>query len=398
MKKPEQVEELFGLYGAFTLTERVLQQIWLRQDFATDDLLTQSGQALEVLDHGIWNHGGGPDFKGATLRMDGVVFSGDIEVHFNDADWYLHGHEQNPDFNGVILHVVLRKPLHGLQKKVRTKSGKQPETLYMLPKLHYDLETYAEAAALREMEAVNDLEWVNDFMGYPEQERRKALGVAARRRWGQKVLFARKRLETEGWSAACHQYLLEILGYARNRAPMSRIAQRFPLEAWESGKVTAEAAYASEAGKWSRGGQRPANDPRKRLSDYLRLAESRRGWPEDLRVELETWPQALPDLKTMDFRRKMQLRMRQGKIREGHLKGLAGATRCNTAMVDAFLPLAEATGLLDSFAYWWHWPAGDRPDAQGRFLQQAGLCNRREPMCNGLAQGALGLFVRGGLG
>ena len=61
------VEEIQGLYGPFTLTERVVQKIWLRQDFATARLLTVSGKTLEVKDPGSWNLQEGPDFKEASL-------------------------------------------------------------------------------------------------------------------------------------------------------------------------------------------------------------------------------------------------------------------------------------------------------------------------------------------
>ena len=60
------------------------------------------------------------------------------------------------------------------------------------------------------------------------------------------------------------------------------------------------------------------------------------------------------------------------------------------------MPLAQADGLLEAFGYWWHWPPGDRPDGQRSFLKQAGLCDRANPICNGLVQGVLELFVRGG--
>ena len=79
----DHVEEIQGLYGPFTLTERVVQKIWLRQDFATAGLLTVSGKSLVVKDAGRWNLQEGPDFKEARLIVDGVEIVGDVEVHFN---------------------------------------------------------------------------------------------------------------------------------------------------------------------------------------------------------------------------------------------------------------------------------------------------------------------------
>lgn len=398
MKQSRQVEELQGLYGTFTVPERVLQLIWLRQDFGGDDLRTTSGKTLEVVNPGILNHGGGPDFKSASLRIDGELRVGDIEIHFNEMDWPLHGHDSNPDFNSVILHVVLYEPKRSGRffEGVKTREGKVLEAFCLLPHLDCDLESYAEAAALREMEAIDDLDWVNAYMGYPEGKRRAVLEAAGRRRWQQKVAYAGKRLKTEGWSAACHQYLLEALGYCGNRAPMSRIAQRYPLGSWEAKAVTAEKAYDSEKGNWARGGQRPANHPRRRLEDYARFVAIKSAWPKALREELSTWPETDEGSATSIFRRQIQLSDRQDRIHKTQLLKLAGVTRCNSVIVDAFLPLAQADGLLEAFGYWWHWPPGDRPDGQRSFLKQAGLCDRANPICNGLVQGVLELFVRGG--
>lgn len=389
------VEELNGLYGTFTLSERVLQQIWLRQDFATEALETDSGLELEVVDAGQWNHGAGPDFKDAVLRIGGELLRGDVEIHFNRRDWELHGHAVNPAFANVILHVVLfkQKATKALRK---LRSSDLIETFYLLPKLERDLESYAEAMALREIEAVDHLEWVNSFMAISEAKRRGILQKAGRLRWKQKVIYAKKRLESSGWSKACHQYLLEVLGYARNRLPMARIADRYPLELWENGAVEIEAAYESERANWARGLQRPANDPRRRLSDYLRLAQTRSNWPRHLRVALENLPVVAKETSTGAFRRRVGLAALQRELHCNHLCRVAGATRVNTVMVDAFLPMAQAAGLLDSFCYWWHWPAGDRPNRQHQFLRQTGLCNRSHPICNGWLQGVLQLFILGG--
>ncbi|NCG08576.1 MAG: DUF2851 family protein [Verrucomicrobia bacterium] len=400
MTQTRQVEELHGLYGTFTVSERVLQQIWLRQDFGYGDLRTASGKALEIIDSGSWNHGGGPDFKDASVRIGGELQTGDIEVHFKESDWELHGHNFNSGFDKVILHVVLHKTKRAerFSGGVKTKAGKALETFYLMPKLDCDLESYAETVALREMAAVDDMEWANAYMGLSEADRRAVLKDASRRRWHHKVRYAAKRLKSEGWSAACHQYLLEVLGYSQNRAPMSRIAQRYPLGLWETVAVGADEAYDSEKGYWACGGQRRANHPRRRLEDYTRFVSSKRNWPSALREELSSWPEVASRGSTSGFRRRTQLKDRQCRIHQAQFLKLAGKSRCNSAMVDAFLPLAQAEGLLESFGYWWHWPPGDWPDGQRSFLKQAGLCDRANLMCNGLAQGVLGLFLAGGWG
>ena len=71
------VLEMQGLYGPYSLSERVLQKIWLRQDFSADELRTVSGQRLRIEFPDNWNHLGGPDFKDAFFQIDATAFCAD---------------------------------------------------------------------------------------------------------------------------------------------------------------------------------------------------------------------------------------------------------------------------------------------------------------------------------
>src|SRR5262249_16611022 len=102
--------EFQGLYGPYTLTERVLQKIWLRRDFDLSQARLADGRRLEVAYPGKWNLRGGPDFTAAEFPLDGVPVGGDVEVHFRVSDWAAHGHGGNPAFGRVALHVVLFPP------------------------------------------------------------------------------------------------------------------------------------------------------------------------------------------------------------------------------------------------------------------------------------------------
>ena len=76
-----------GLYGHFSVKERLVQQIWEKGDFMTDDLRTIDGEALNIIDSGKWNLAEeGPDFKGARISIDGQTIEGDVEIHFDEKD------------------------------------------------------------------------------------------------------------------------------------------------------------------------------------------------------------------------------------------------------------------------------------------------------------------------
>jgi hypothetical protein len=239
----DHIEEIQGLYGPFTLTERVVQKIWLRQDFATSAMSTVSGKTLVVKDPGRWNLQEGPDFKEARLVLDGVEIVGDVEVHFNISDWHSHQHECDANFDRVVLHLVLH-PERRNPNPVQTSRGHVPELLYLMPLLNRDLETYAMDEALLELEQQDELEWVAQFIEKPLEERLQILQQRAKARWLQKLVYAKQRLEAEGWEAACHSYALEVLGYARNRAPMLRLAAKTPLADMRANAPTAERSMA----------------------------------------------------------------------------------------------------------------------------------------------------------
>lgn len=392
----ELVKEIQGLYGPFTLTERVLQKIWLRQDFATGNLQTASGQLLKVVDPGRWNLLDGPDFKEARLILDGASMVADVEVHFSSSDWYAHQHERNAEYNRVCLHVVLYAD-SGEPRVVKTQGGTEPELLVLMPLLERDLESYATDEALLEMEQVDEVEWIADFLEKTIEQRRMILQEQAQRRWSHKLQFAQKRLAGSSWEEACHQFCLEVLGYSRNRAPMSRLALRYPLEQMRAVDLNFEALFEEAQGTWKLSGLRPANHPRMRLQQYLEIVNRNPQWPAQLRRVFEGTPVLEPTLRTGMARRTIAAPHAIGEIRADIFNELVGESRFHTMMVDAFLPLASAAGIMNGCTYWWQWWAGDCPTAVRRFLKHTQMTGKDQPLSNGLVQGALALFINRGI-
>ena len=386
-----QVQEMQGLYGPFCLSERVIQKIWLRQDFSSSGLRTVSGKELAVKNPGRWNLLNGPDFKEARLLLDGKPLSGDVEIHFSVSDWHVHQHSINPAFDRVVLHVVLHQDYKHAPPAV-THKGYEPEVICLLPLLNRDLEDYAMDEALITLEQVDDLTWVADFLEKPETVRQQKIEAEALKRWRQKLQFAGKRLQQVGWDEACHQYCLEVLGYARNRLPMSKIALNYPLAEWTRKAFSVEALYESEHTSWRLNSIRPANHPRQRLMQYLQMVSACPQWPNELISAIRQWPSSKASLSTTAFRRTVALPVLRKTLHKAFF-GMLGESRFNTFMVDAILPLATASKVLDGQLYWSHWPAGDHPHALRRFLKHVQMTSRRQPLTNGLLQGALGLSL-----
>lgn len=91
------------------VTERHLQAIWLEQKYFKD-LVSSSGEKIEVISPGIWNEEAGPDFLKAHLRIGNQEWRGDVEIHLSDESWQQHGHHEDKRYNQVILHLSLWHP------------------------------------------------------------------------------------------------------------------------------------------------------------------------------------------------------------------------------------------------------------------------------------------------
>ncbi|MDO4162894.1 MAG: DUF2851 family protein [Bacteroides sp.] len=86
--------------------EQLLQYVWRHKIFPLYPLQTTSGQSVEVIDPGLPNSHAGPDFFNAKLKIDGVLWIGNVEIHGQSSDWMRHGHDHDRVYDNVILHVV----------------------------------------------------------------------------------------------------------------------------------------------------------------------------------------------------------------------------------------------------------------------------------------------------
>ena len=88
------------------MEEAFLHFIWKFQQFATADLVTDTGQTVTVLRPGNANTDAGPDFHDAKIKIGDITWNGSVEIHIHGKDWYNHRHHEDAAYNNVILHVV----------------------------------------------------------------------------------------------------------------------------------------------------------------------------------------------------------------------------------------------------------------------------------------------------
>jgi hypothetical protein len=394
-RTPGAVAELQGLYGPFSFPEKLLQKIWFHGDFDRSAATTTDGRRLHVLHPGKWNLLGGPDFTGARLRLgDEPEITGEVELHLHATDWSAHAHARDRAYDGVVLHVVLFPP--PARHVTRGADGRAIPVLALLPLLHHDLEEFAAEDAVETLAGRTLARAPDELAALDETALAALLRTHAEARWRQKMHFARLRVQRLGWDAACHHMALEILGYRFNRAPMLRIAGRWPLAEWAQGRVNADEVFASEAEAdgWSLQGVRPANHPCNRLRQYATWVEACPDWPAQALALAMNLPEAAPTAATRDVRRALGFAKLRARIAGDICGGSLGGTRLDNLVCDGLLPLIVSRGKRDFHGVWFHWFPGDLPPMVARGLRQLGVFDGRvRPACHGLAQGLLGWLL-----
>ena len=88
------------------MKEAFLHYLWRFQKFSKNNLTTTDLRRIAVLDPGTPNSGAGPDFFSAQIYSEELHWIGAVELHVLSSDWFRHGHQEDSNYDGVILHVV----------------------------------------------------------------------------------------------------------------------------------------------------------------------------------------------------------------------------------------------------------------------------------------------------
>lgn len=88
------------------MKEDFLHYVWNYKKFDFSNLKTVCKKNLSVIDTGKYLQSSGADFFNAQLKIDGLHWVGNVEIHIKSSDWYAHNHHIDSNYDNVILHVV----------------------------------------------------------------------------------------------------------------------------------------------------------------------------------------------------------------------------------------------------------------------------------------------------
>jgi len=243
-------------------TERLLQAVWLHQRLCRDRLKTADGKTVRIFHPGFTNPEGGPDFSGAVIQIgDEAPRSGDVEIDVRAGNWHAHGHDQNPNFRNVLLHVVW--------DDARPAAGAPPMLSldHSLDASLCELGLWLEGEPLHRFPENLRGQCCVPLCQLDEPQLIALLREAANARFRSKAAWFHVRAQHVGWEQCLWEGLFRALGYKHNAWPMQNLAES--RERWAHG---ADSAFSLQARLFGISGLLPLELSRVRAGDdgYLR--------------------------------------------------------------------------------------------------------------------------------
>jgi len=205
------------------MKEDLLHYIWQFGLYATSELATVENDILYVVHPGTHNMNAGPDFLESTLVINNQKWVGNVEIHMNASDWYLHQHEKDPNYDAVILHVVWNHDVEVYMK------GNQP-----LPT--FELKNFVSQKLLKKYKTLfrADSRWIpcdNQIGSIPSFNLKLWLERLYFERLEQKTIAVQELLETSknDWEAVLFQMLAKSFGSRVNGEAMLAVAESIEI-------------------------------------------------------------------------------------------------------------------------------------------------------------------------
>ncbi len=207
------------------LPEALIQDLWQHANYGRADLRTTAGAQIHVVQTGLTNSNGGPDFLGAHVRLDDTLWIGDVEIHRSSVEWFRHGHHRDHRYNSVILHVTLLSDLW-TGTVVRQDGTVVPELVlsrYLNSRLRTLLYRFRN-------DTRPDPLCRSDLPSTPRSVRRNTVKRMARARLRKRRSACLEALDrTHDIDELLYRYVFMALGHAKNTQPMQLLAERIPL-------------------------------------------------------------------------------------------------------------------------------------------------------------------------
>lgn len=203
------------------MTEDFLHYIWKYNLYKHDKLQLSTGELVEVINPGEHNTDAGPDFFNTRVKIGETTWAGNAEIHLNASDWRKHGHQDDPAYDNVVLHLVLKDDEQTQDsggKVVPTAILDFDETLYQ--NYHQLLENQKWIPCEGHIQNVDQFSiwtWLGRLM--VERLEQKSFGI-----------LQNLKLNKSSWEETCYQLLMKNFGFSINAEPFELLSKSLPYK------------------------------------------------------------------------------------------------------------------------------------------------------------------------
>lgn len=203
------------------MKEEFLHYLWKYNLYDPVSLVDGGGHQIRVINPGEYNRDSGPDFFNARLVIDGTEWAGNVEIHLKSSGFDSHGHNTDPSYDNVILHVVADN-----DRKVYNSKGEEILTVEITFNQRY-LEKYENL--------------INNPLVIACQTSIKHVDAIYVRHWLSILLVERMRDKSDqvlrilsdtgnDWEETFYRLLSRYFGFRINTEPFERLAEALPLK------------------------------------------------------------------------------------------------------------------------------------------------------------------------
>ncbi|MCW3120861.1 MAG: hypothetical protein JWQ38_353 [Flavipsychrobacter sp.] len=276
------------------MNEALFQFIWQYSLYRVTGLHTVEGEPLTVIHSGRLNKDAGPDFLEAKIKIGTTTLVGNVEMHIKSSDWLKHGHQNDPAYKNLILHVVYENDVPDVAKNTPVLVLKDSIPAHLISK-------YAVL-----MHAPQKLPCAGQHSGVKEITKEAWLSRMLAERWEQKLADWNVMLEnsTEDWRNLLYWRMAANFGFKTNATPFLLLAQSLPLNLpvkQRENLTQIEALLFGQAGMLDEDFEDDYPRELQKEYDYLKKKYNLRPIPKHLWKFLRMRPANFPTIRIAQF-------------------------------------------------------------------------------------------------
>lgn len=205
------------------MNEAFLHYVW-KYRLLKDNLTTTDGVEVAVDSVGEYNSDAGPDFFNAHIRMGGMQWIGNIEIHKSSSDWYLHKHHLDKKYNNVVLHIV-----YNHDREVFLENGNSLPTVqikdYIRDGVWEKYQELLQPSISANIPCIGHLKDLTPFYISAYLERMATERLERKSKDIKDILVETKN----SWEECCYRIFARYFGGKVNALPFELLAKSIPL-------------------------------------------------------------------------------------------------------------------------------------------------------------------------